>query len=191
MGKLTLVLGGARSGKSTYAEKLAKQWEGTVVYVATAEPGDDEMVERIEKHKSQRPAEWQTLEIPFGVGQGVQESALQADVFLLDCVTLLISNLILQVMEDIDQPPEEGVLTAVDAEIDALISAIQGMDAHWIVVSNEVGLGLVPPYPLGRVYRDAIGRANQRLSRVADEAFFLVAGMALPLHEFGMHIAGV
>ena len=189
MGKLTLVLGGARSGKSTYAEKLAKQSGGTVVYVATAEPGDDEMIERIEKHKIQRPAEWPTLEIPFGIGQGVQESALRPDVFLLDCVTLLMSNLILHMTEDIDQPPEEDVLTAVDAEIDALIEAIRNTDAHWIVVSNEVGLGLVPPYPLGRVYRDAIGRANQHLSRVADEVFFLVAGMVLPLHKLGTHIA--
>ncbi|MBN2501920.1 MAG: bifunctional adenosylcobinamide kinase/adenosylcobinamide-phosphate guanylyltransferase [Anaerolineales bacterium] len=189
MGKLTLVLGGARSGKSTYAEKLAKQSTGAVVYIATAEPGDNEMVERIAKHKSQRPAEWETLEIPFGVGQGVRESTLQPEVFLLDCVTLLMSNLILQVTENIDQPPEEDVPAAVDAEIDALVDAIHSADAHWIVVSNEVGLGLVPPYPLGRVYRDAIGRANQRLSRVADEVFFLVAGMALPLHELGTHIA--
>jgi adenosylcobinamide kinase/adenosylcobinamide-phosphate guanylyltransferase len=191
MGELTLVLGGARSGKSTFAEKLAKQSGGAVVYIATAEPGDDEMIERIAKHKAQRPAEWQTLEIPFGIGQGVKESGWQPDVFLLDCVTLLMSNLILQVSVDVDQPPEEDIQAAVDAEIDALIETIRNTDAHWIVVSNEVGLGLVPPYPLGRVYRDAIGRANQRLSRVADEVFFLVAGMVMPLHELGTHTAEI
>jgi adenosylcobinamide kinase/adenosylcobinamide-phosphate guanylyltransferase len=188
MGKLTLVLGGARSGKSSYSEKLAKQLGGEVVYIATAEPGDSEMVERIAKHKSQRPAEWQTLEIPFGVGKAVQDSAVRPDVFLLDCITLLVSNLILQVTEDIDHPPEGEIYTAVDTEVDALVEATQASEAHWIVVSNEVGLGLVPPYPLGRVYRDAIGRANQYLAQVADEVFFLVAGMALPLHELGRHI---
>jgi adenosylcobinamide kinase / adenosylcobinamide-phosphate guanylyltransferase len=191
MGELTLVLGGARSGKSTFAEKLAKQSGGAVVYIATAEPGDAEMIERIAKHKAQRPAEWQTLEIPFGIGPGVQESGCRPDVFLLDCVTLLMSNLILQVSVDVDQPPEEDIQAAVDAEIDALIETIRNTDAHWIVVSNEVGLGLVPPYPLGRVYRDAIGRANQRLSRVADEVFFLVAGMVMPLHELGTHTAEI
>lgn len=183
MAKLSLLLGGARSGKSRFAQELASTYNGLVVYIATAQPLDQEMAQRVAKHRAERPANWKTLEIPRQVAQGYQESGLKPAVVLLDCLTLLVSNVILagSSTEDIDS---DQALAAVHSEIEALIETIHTDTAHWIIVSNEVGMGLVPPYPLGRVYRDALGIANQRLAAVADEVFLLVAGIPLPLHPY-------
>jgi adenosylcobinamide kinase/adenosylcobinamide-phosphate guanylyltransferase len=175
-GRLTLILGGARSGKSRYAEQAALQNGGRVLYVATAQPGDDEMVARIAAHRAARPSGWDTLEAPRRAGPAIRGWPGQPDVILLDCVTLLASNVLLGLGETADQGAAEG---ALNAEIDGLLDAFQARPAHWLVISNEVGLGLVPPYPLGRVYRDALGRANQRLAAAADEVLFMVAGLPL------------
>ncbi len=188
MGKLTLILGGARSGKSTYAEKLAAQSGGRVLYIATAQALDPEMADRIEKHKEQRPDSWQTMEIPHGVADVLKERQTQADLVLLDCLTMLISNLILTVTDEEFEPDEDRAVQVVDAEIEALVAFINQSDAEWIVVSNEVGMGLVPPYPLGRVYRDLLGWTNRKVASAADEVYLLVAGMLLPLHEVGISI---
>ena len=173
---LTLILGGARSGKSTYAEKLARQHATTVLYVATAEAHDDEMAARIAMHRAQRPAHWITLEAPHSIGQAIRSSGVSAPVVLIDCLTLLANNVIMPLPEPIEYEEAEKVL---NAEIDDLLSVYAISAAAWIIVSNEVGLGLVPPYPLGRVYRDALGRANQRLAALADEVLFMVAGLPL------------
>ncbi len=180
--KLTLILGGARSGKSTYAEKLAAQpapHQGTVLYVATAQAWDDDMASRIAAHQAQRPSHWHTLEAPVNVGRAVLE-APPTDVILMDCLTLLASN----VIAPLDTTDQTVANQALDAEIDALCEAFTVTTArtrttHWIIVSNEVGLGIVPAYPLGRLYRDALGRANQRLATLADDVFFMVAGLPL------------
>ncbi|MCA9874900.1 MAG: bifunctional adenosylcobinamide kinase/adenosylcobinamide-phosphate guanylyltransferase [Anaerolineales bacterium] len=183
MGELTLVLGGARSGKSTYAEKLALQAGSKVVYIATAEARDEEMAERIQKHQAQRPSSWQTLEIPHDVGDYLLQHPLAAgvEVVLLDCLTLLATNVMLAASPDPEVVDEAGVETAVNAEIQSLLSTIQDSAARWIVVSNEVGLGLVPPYPLGRLFRDVVGRANQQLAQAADTVVFMIAGLPMPL----------
>ena len=188
MGKLTLILGGARSGKSTYAEKLAAQSGGRVLYIATAQALDPEMADRIEKHKEQRPDSWQTMEIPHGVADVLKERQTQADLVLLDCLTMLISNLILTVTDEEFEPDEDRAVQVVDAEIEALVAFINQSDAEWIVVSNEVGMGLVPPYRLGRVYVDLLGLTNRKVASAADEVYLLVAGMLLPLHEVGISI---
>ena len=185
MGKLTLILGGARSGKSTYAERIAHQRDCVVLYIATAEALDREMADRIEKHKAQRPERWETREIPRGVGAVLRESPPKADLVLLDCLTLLISNVILGVTDSVDEPNEERAARAVDAELNDLLEAIAESDAEWIIVSNEVGMGLVPPYPLGRLYRDQLGWANRQLASSAEEVYLLAAGMVLPLHDLG------
>lgn len=184
MGKLTLLLGGARSGKSTLAEKLAAQRGEHVLYVATAIPFDDEMKLRIQNHQKQRPAAWKTVESSTGVAEAVQGYLQDIDIVLLDCLTLLVNNLFTEFSGDSDHPDETRFSEALNCEIDAIVIAIESSSADWIIVSNEVGLGLVPPYPLGRVYRDLLGRANQRLAARADEVYLMVAGMALPLHEF-------
>jgi len=181
MGKLILVLGGARSGKSTFAERLAAQRGGRVVYIATAQALDEEMASRVAAHRQKRPAAWQTLELPTGVGQALLANPPQTDIIVLDCLTLLVSNLLLEASSDPDHPDETQAAAQVDAEIQGLLEAYQSSRAIWIVVSNEVGMGLVPPYPLGRVYRDLLGWANQRLAERADTVYFMLAGIPMKL----------
>lgn len=177
MGQLILILGGARSGKSAYAERLAHERGGAVLFVATATAGDAEMAQRIAAHRADRPAAWQTLEAPTGVASAVAITNSAADTILLDCVTLLVSNLLLAH----EAADEAAIGQAIDAEIAALLARIDATAATWIAVSNEVGMGLVPPYPLGRAYRDLLGRVNARLATRADRAYLLVAGLPLDL----------
>lgn len=180
--KLTLILGGARSGKSSYAQQLAQNLDGNVLYVATATAGDEEMKTRIQNHRADRPAGWQTLEAPLYVGEAIKQelSRFPFDVVLVDCITLLATNVILQLPEN---AAEQQVMDALKREIDSLLDCIRNSNARWILVSNEVGLGLVPPYPLGRLYRDTLGRANQRLSMSADQAILMIAGIPIPLKQ--------
>lgn len=180
-GKLILVLGGARSGKSTFAERLATQRGGRVLYIATAQALDEEMSMRIATHRNKRPFAWQTLELSTGVGHALVSEPPQADIILLDCLTLLVSNVLLQASPDPDRPDEMLATTSVNAEIQSLIEAYQSSQATWIVVSNEVGMGLVPPYHLGRIYRDLLGWANQRVAERADTVYLMVAGIPMKL----------
>jgi len=175
-GRLTLILGGARSGKSRYAEQAAATLGRHVLYVATAQPGDEEMATRIAAHQRARPAHWATLEAAIQTGQAIRNWPGEPDVILLDCVTLLASNVLMTLGESVDPLAAEG---ALNSEIDALLAAFRARPAQWLVISNEVGLGLVPPYPLGRIYRDALGRANQRLAAEADDVLLMVAGLPL------------
>ncbi len=177
MGQLILILGGARSGKSAYAERLAHERGGTVLFVATATAGDGEMAQRIAAHRADRPAAWPTLEAPTGVAAAVAAADFSADTILFDCVTLLVSNLLLEH----EAAGEAAIGQAIEAEIAALLAQIDAVGVTWIVVSNEVGMGLVPPYPLGRAYRDLLGRVNARLAARADRAYLLVAGLPLDL----------
>ena len=173
---LTLILGGARSGKTSYAQEQARQIGGKVFYIATAAAGDEEMRMRIEAHRAARPAEWQTLEATLQVGETLisKSSQIQARVVIVDCITLLVSNVLLSFSED---AAFEEVEQRVQAEIEALLKAHSQIGGQWFIVSNEVGLGLVPPYPLGRFYRDLLGWANQALARSAERVIFMVAGI--------------
>jgi len=174
MEKLTLILGGARSGKSSYALEQARKAGGNVLYVATAEANDEEMRERIEMHRAERPAEWQTLEAPLRVGERLIADQVRERTIIIDCMTLLVSNVLLACGEN---APFEEVRQKVEAEIDALLNAHSKLGGQWFIVSNEVGLGLVPTYALGRIYRDLLGWANQSLARSADGVIFMVAGI--------------
>jgi adenosylcobinamide kinase / adenosylcobinamide-phosphate guanylyltransferase len=171
---LTLILGGARSGKTSYAQEQARQIGGNVLYVATAAAGDDEMRMRIEAHRASRPVEWQTLEATLQVGETLISNQVRAQVVIIDCITLLVSNVLLSLSED---AAFDEVEQKVQVEIDALLKAHSEMGGQWFIVSNEVGLGLVPPYPLGRFYRDLLGWANQALARSANRVIFMVAGI--------------
>ena len=176
---MTLILGGARSGKSTYAEQLAAAEGGPVLYVATAEAWDEEMRVRIAAHQAQRPAHWHTLEAPRHTGAAVAATLAAPPgpaVVLVDCLTLLANNVLMALPETVGEAAATGALMA---EVDALLAAYAGGSASWIIVSNEVGLGIVPAYPLGRVYRDALGRANQRLAAASDQVILMVAGLPL------------
>lgn len=177
MGRLTLVLGGARSGKSRYAEGRA--WRAPqVLFVATGQPLDAEMAERIAAHRAGRPGAWRTLEAPTQVAMQIADALGSAEVVLLDCLTLLAGNLF-AAADDQTTGGLHVAEAALLAEVEALIELQAGSAADWIVVSNEVGLGLVPATPLGRTYRDALGRANQRLAEAADEVVLMVAGLPL------------
>jgi adenosylcobinamide kinase/adenosylcobinamide-phosphate guanylyltransferase len=176
MGRLVLILGGARSGKSSYAQSQADETGKPVTFIATAQALDEEMSTRIRKHRAERPAHWETLELPFRIASQVQQ--IKSDVVILDCITLLVSNLVMQYAKD-DLVDEVLFMQAVQKEVENLIEKIGVPDRKqdWLVISNEVGLGLVPPYQMGRVYRDGLGWANQRLARAADQVIFMVAGI--------------
>jgi adenosylcobinamide kinase/adenosylcobinamide-phosphate guanylyltransferase len=196
MGKLILILGGARSGKSTYTEQRAKEMGGdSILYVATSETKDEEMQQRVEKHRSNRPSAWGTVEAPRNVAQALrqaQDTAIRqersaARVILLDCMTFLVANHLMDAAAPEDDPFDDPSADPFDAqieadvvvEVEALVAFVQETDVEMLVVSNEVGLGVVPPYELGRAYRDILGRANQILARHADEVQLLVAGIPM------------
>jgi adenosylcobinamide kinase / adenosylcobinamide-phosphate guanylyltransferase len=174
--RITLILGGARSGKSSHAQSLAEATGERVTFLATAQALDEEMSARIQKHRAERPAGWETLEIPCDLAAHI--SQIKSEVVILDCVTLLVSNLLMQFVKE-DRVDEAPFMLAVKKEMDDLIAVIHEQKGEWFIISNELGLGLVPPYPMGRVYRDALGWANQRLAREADTVLFLVAGIPM------------
>ncbi len=180
--RLILLLGGARSGKSALAERLAARLagEGGVLYVATAQAGDDEMRARISEHQRRRPASWRTLEAPYDLAAGIRQHAADASVILVDCLTVWTSNLLLREAGAAEtlSPAQEG---AVLAQVADVLAACRETSAACLLVSNEVGLGVVPPYPLGRAYRDLLGRVNQRVAAACDEAYLLVAGIPIDL----------
>ena len=184
MGRLILVTGGARSGKSTFAEQLAAQLGGDdVLFVATAEALDDDMRRRIAAHRQARPAAWQTEEAPRHVGRRIAQSLGTRSVVLVDCLTLLVSNALLSLGDEPDAQQAERL--AIE-EVDQLIEAISRSTATVIVVTNEVGLGLVPPYRLGRIYRDVLGKANQRLAAQADAVYLLVSGLPIDVKKLAV-----
>lgn len=184
---LTLLLGGVRSGKSARAVALADTCagaDGRVLFAATAQAFDEDMTRRIRAHKDERPAHWHTLEAPLDLPGALADAFARTTAagsppyaaIVIDCLTLWTSNLLLA----LDDPREaEAVAVARTRDLLAVVPA--GGAARWIVVSNEVGLGVVPPTPLGRYFRDALGRVNQHVAAAADEVTLLVAGLAMPL----------
>lgn len=189
--QLVLVLGGARSGKSDFAQRLAERSGRTVAFIATAQAGDEEMRERIVRHQAARPREWHTIEEPLNLVQALHRAAPVADVLLLDCMTLWLANWLMARGEpDMDTMATSAVQYGDEAlrEVEALLSAFSELDVKkaLVVVSNETGLGLVPPYALGRLYRDILGRVNQRLALATSRVYLMIAGLAVDikrLHE--------
>ena len=176
MGKsLTMILGGARSGKSRHAQEMLQAAGGPVLFVATATAGDAEMADRIRAHRLNRPPHWTTLEAPLNVGAAIRTARFEGDV-LLDCLTLLASNVLMTCPEPLDEAVYQGKM---EAELAGLLDAFATGEGDWVIVSNEVGLGLIPPTPLGRYYRDALGRANQQLAAAADKVLLMVAGIPM------------
>jgi adenosylcobinamide kinase / adenosylcobinamide-phosphate guanylyltransferase len=162
--KLTLVLGGARSGKSRYAESLLTALPPPWVYVATAEPGDAEMTARINAHRARRGSSWKTIEAPHELAEAIVLS--QPMQVLVDCLTLWLSNIMLAEAD-------------IDAEVVRLERALEAAAAPVVLVANEVGSGIVPDHPLGRKFRDLQGMLNQRIAARADRVVLMVAGLPL------------
>ena len=181
MGRLILILGGARSGKSRFAQQLAQacseEEQQSVVYIATAEAGDEHMRQRIERHRRGRPAGWETVEAPQNVAAAVEATGDSAAAIIVDCLTLWISNLLLAGGEEFNEAQAASKEEAILDEVEALIRTAKKANAHVIVVSNEVGMGIVPLTRLGRVSRDIAGRANQALAKAADEVYVMWAGL--------------
>jgi len=175
MGKrLIFLLGGARSGKSYTAEQWARENGNRVLYVATAQAFDDDMRDRVAQHQADRPDHWHTLEAPRETYKAIADFQGKYDTVLLDCITFLVSNILLDLPEDTTQTSaNEMTLT----QIDNLLDVYDKSDSIWLIVSNEVGMGVVPPTRLGRFFRDMLGRANQRIAEHADEVQLLVAGI--------------
>jgi adenosylcobinamide kinase/adenosylcobinamide-phosphate guanylyltransferase len=165
----TLVLGGARSGKSRWAEELAAGSGHAVTYLATAEARDGEMAERIARHHSDREGRgWSTVEEPIEVADALRRLSRPDRLLLVDCLTLWLSNLM-----------EAGRI--IEAETETLIAALAACPGPVVLVSNEIGLGLVPETPLGRAFRDAQGRLNQRIAAAVPRVVFVAAGLPLDL----------
>jgi len=165
---ITLILGGARSGKSRHAERLIERAADCGTYCATAEPGDAEMAERIAAHRARRGEFWRTVEAPLALAGAIRAESRAGRPVLVDCLTLWLTNLMLAGRE-------------VEAEVAALVAALRDAAGPVVLVANEVGLGLVPETPLGRRFRDAAGRLNQEIAALADRVVFVAAGLPLVL----------
>lgn len=178
---IILVIGGARSGKSTYAENLCKNYGGSVCYLATAKAIDDDMVRRINKHKLQRPSHWSTIEKHRDFDLLSEEkSFMNCDTFLLDCVTIMITNIMFDEEIDYDTCNNETieiVEKSVNNEMKKLINIMKNHKKTLVLVANEVGMGLVPSYRLGNIFRDIAGRTNQYLAQEADEVYNVICGL--------------
>ena len=186
-GNVVLGVGGSRSGKSQLAESIAGQMGGCITYIATTAVRDEEMAERVKLHRLRRPQGWKTVEEEKDV-LGVISNGKEGDVFLLDCVTVWITNLILDnQLTDLKTAEKEQYIMEQVIELAATVER----GTHLILVSNEVGLGLVPEYPLGRVFRDLAGRVNQALAAKADQVYFSIAGLPLEIKSNGKLRSGV
>ena len=168
---VTLVLGGVRSGKSRWAQAVAERRE-RVAFVATAQAYDAEMQEKIRRHQQDRPDHWQTFEEPLELARVIGQQAGEFDVMLIDCLTFFVSNLL-------DAETKDS--SSTDRRIQALLEALRSTQSSIILVSNEVGSGVVPEYPSGRRFRDALGELNQRVAAIADNVVLMVAGLPLAL----------
>jgi adenosylcobinamide kinase/adenosylcobinamide-phosphate guanylyltransferase len=180
--QVTLVLGGVRSGKSSFAQKLAMN-SSSVGYIATAEAADAEMQAKIKRHQQERPTTWRTIEEPLNIDEALLQND-HLDVLLLDCLTIFAANLL--------AAGEDAV--AQESRMRSLYRALSASRSSIILVSNEVGSGVVPPYPLGRIYRDFLGELNQGVAAIADNVVLMVAGLPLILKgklDLGMQPLGI
>jgi len=167
--KVIFITGGCRSGKSRYALDYANRHFSKKLYLATCEVLDQEMAQRVENHKKMRGPEWQTVEEPLEVVEKVRRYGDEAEVVLLDCITLWLSNLLLKWDDD----------SKVTGEVDRLIETLKKSQASFLIVSNEVGMGIVPADPLSRRFRDLSGIVNQKIAEVADTVIYIVSGIPM------------
>jgi adenosylcobinamide kinase / adenosylcobinamide-phosphate guanylyltransferase len=170
--RIIFILGGARSGKSTYAQKLASEMSEKVLFIATGEARDEEMKKRIANHRRQRPETWQTLECPSGIASKLKQIK-NRDLILIDCITLLVAN-IMGDARSFGVAEKKAI-----RELEELAEAMKVSQNSFVIVSNEVGLGIVPDNLMAREYRDLLGKANQMLAACATEVYFMVAGIPL------------
>ncbi len=180
MSRLILVTGGARSGKSSYAEELCRAQNNSTAYIATSVPFDEDFKERVKKHQQRRPSEWKTYEIYEDVYKEIEIIAKVHQTVLLDCVTLMVNNLMFKENIDYDTCSQE-VIDAIESKIKqqvaSLLEAIEGTSLYFVAVTNEIGLSPVADNRLTRIYTDIIGRINQQFAKSAQEVYLVVSGI--------------
>ena len=185
---LVLVLGGIRSGKSAFAEGLAARAGERVLYVATGAATDPEMAARIAAHRARRPRPWRTLEAPLGIATAVEALDAKYDAVLLDDLGVLVSNLMLAAAGGAPLADAAECWRRLEAEVEGMVAAQGAASKPWIIVTSEVGSGLVPTTAVGRQFVDLLGRANQQLARAARGVYFMIAGYALDVLALGQRI---
>lgn len=181
MFKVVLVTGGARSGKSYFAEEICKNIGEKVSYLATSEAFDQEMKDRIEKHKKQRPSSWKTYEAYNNLIDLVPDIAKNSDTVILDCLTVMANNLLYHSNLDIEKATQaeiDALEKKIQEELVSFILALKFNKLNLVMVTNELGMGIVPENKMSRVYRDIIGRINQVAARYSDEVYFVVSGIS-------------
>ncbi|MTI46584.1 bifunctional adenosylcobinamide kinase/adenosylcobinamide-phosphate guanylyltransferase [Sporosalibacterium faouarense] len=185
MGKFILITGGARSGKSTLAENITDEIGDNIAYIATAIAFDDGMKDRIKKHRESRPREWTTIEKYKNFHKLKDDDNFASyDTVLLDCITLMVSNLLLEEEIDFDKASMEEINKIegrISEEVEELLDTLYASNKNIVFVTNEVGMGLVPSYKLGNIFRDIAGRINQFLARKADEVYLTVSGIPVKI----------
>lgn len=185
MSKLILITGGARSGKSSLAESKASELGEKIAYIATAIPFDDGMKDRIKKHRASRPSTWHTIERYRNFNALEKEKGfIECELILLDCMTLMVSNLLLERNIDFDacsMSEIDNIEESIFKEVKELLEIVNKYHKKLIIVTNEVGMGLVPSYKLGNIFRDIAGRVNQYLAKQADEVYLTVSGIPLKI----------
>ena len=189
-GKIVLVTGGARSGKSAFAEKLAAKFGVSVGYIATAQIYDEEMRYRVKLHRERRPENWQTYEAPYWADKAIVEAADSHKVLLFDCLTLYLSNLLCLMPEE--ELTDDKVYAMLTEQMEKLLAAAQTavtQGATIIFVTNEVGAGIVPENKLARLYRDLSGLANQKIAAAADEVYAVMAGIPVNIKKLNVLLA--
>lgn len=191
MGSIIFASGGARSGKSSFAEAFLTQRFERVAYIATAIAFDNEMQDRIAKHRAQRPSHWTTYEAYKDLDALVQTIAESHEACLLDCLTIMVTNLMMDACDTIDwERPDPQAVNALQGQIleqtAAFLQKAKATDLCWVLVGNELGMGIVPENPMARAFRDIAGRVNQLVAKEADEAYLLISGLPLCLKAPGM-----
>ncbi len=184
MSNIILVTGGARSGKSSFAENLCKDRNNGTAYIATSIPFDKEMEDRVEKHKNSRPKEWKTYEIYKDIYKIIEEIWKHHNTVILDCVTLLVNNLMFNYEMDIDEASQEEINELevyIQNQVKLLIEEIRKTDLYFVIVTNELGMGIVPANKLSRVYNDIVGRINQQIASQSNEVYFVVSGIPMKI----------
>ena len=180
MGKIILVTGGARSGKSRFAEQYIARVGQHIGYIATAEVYDEEMAFRVKLHRQRRPTEWKTYEAPLDAHNALREAGRECDAVLFDCLTLYMSNILCSLDSIADSHQNYSL---AKEKLDALIKQAKSNQGTTVFVTNEVGSGIVPGEHLSREYRDIAGIANQWMARVADEVYLVVCGLAVNIKK--------
>lgn len=188
--KIVLVTGGARSGKSTFGEKYVAELAERIAYIATAIPFDDEMKSRIRHHRDTRPQEWTTVEKYFEIDRVIPSIAVEHDGIILDCVTLMVSNMMLEAPGmDWSDPDPLKVHEIQEAALDhakAIMEALRASEMSAVLITNEIGMGIVPENPMARAFRDIAGRVNQCLAGLSDEVWLLVSGIPVKIKSEGL-----